>query len=220
MTLGTGVAMLLTADLGSDGFSTLVNGVSISVDTPFVLANAGVSVAFLLLAAVRGLRPGVGTLVQVVLVGSIVSLLMPVMDVPGSLVGQVLLLTASLPVLALGIASYLGSHLGAGPAESAALAWDPPVPFRWSYSAVQLTGAVLGAPARAPRSAPGPWRSSSCSARSWIWPAACCGSTFGSRARPDGPAHQRVGGVWGGVVRVRRSGGGSRGRGGVVRGRG
>ncbi len=144
MTLGTGVAMLLTADLGSDGFSTLVNGVSISVDTPFVLANAGVSVAFLLLAAVRGLRPGVGTLVQVVLVGSIVSLLMPVMDVPGSLVGQVLLLTASLPVLALGIASYLGSHLGAGPAESAALAWDPPVPFRWSYSAVQLTGAVLG----------------------------------------------------------------------------
>ena len=29
LTLGTGVAMLLTADLGSDGFSTLVNGLSI-----------------------------------------------------------------------------------------------------------------------------------------------------------------------------------------------
>ncbi len=144
VTLGVGVAMLLTADLGSDGFSTLVNGISIAVDTPFVLANAAVSLVCLLVAAARQLRPGVGTLVQVVVVGSMVSLLLPVMDVPGSLVGQGLLLIASFPVLGLGIACYLGSHLGAGPAESLALAWDPPVPFRWSYSAVQLTGAVVG----------------------------------------------------------------------------
>jgi uncharacterized membrane protein YczE len=136
--------MLLTADLGSDGFSTLVNGLSIGVNTPFVLANAGVSLAFVLLAAVRGLRPGIGTLVQIVVVGSTVSLLLPVLDVPGTVVGQVLLLTAAFPVLALGIVSYLGSHLGAGPAESPALAWDPPVPFRWSYSAVQLAGAAVG----------------------------------------------------------------------------
>ncbi len=142
--LGTGVAMLLTADLGSDGFSTLVNGISIGTDISFVLANLGVSLVFLLVAAAGGLRPGVGTLVQVVVVGSTVSLLLPVLDVPGTVAGQVLLLVAAFPVLALGIASYLGSHFGAGPAESAALAWDPPVPFRWSYSAVQLFGAVVG----------------------------------------------------------------------------
>jgi uncharacterized membrane protein YczE len=142
--LGTGVSMLLTADLGSDGFSTLVNGISIAADIPFVVANAGVSVVCLLAAAARGLRPGIGTLVQVVVVGFTVSLLLPVLDVPGTLVGQVILLIASFPVLALGIACYLGSHLGAGPAESLALAWDPPIPFRWSYSAVQLTGAVVG----------------------------------------------------------------------------
>jgi uncharacterized membrane protein YczE len=142
--LATGVAMLLTADLGSDGYSTLVNGVSIGLDTSFVLANAGISLLFLLIAAVRGLRPGIGTLVQVVVVGSVVSLLLPVMDVPATVVGQVLLLAAAFPVLAVGIACYLGSHLGAGPAESPALAWDPPVPFRWSYSAVQLFGGALG----------------------------------------------------------------------------
>ena len=142
--LGAGVSMLLTADLGSDGFSTLVNGTSIGADSPFVLANAGVSLVFVLVAAVRGLRPGIGTLVQIVVVGSVVSLLLPVLDVPGTVFGQVLLLAAAFPVLALGITCYLGSHLGAGPAESPALAWDPPVPFRWSYSAVQLVGAVLG----------------------------------------------------------------------------
>jgi uncharacterized membrane protein YczE len=48
------------------------------------------------------------------------------------------------PVLAVGIATYLGSHTGAGPAEAAALAYDPPLPFRWSYSAVQGGGALIG----------------------------------------------------------------------------
>jgi uncharacterized membrane protein YczE len=54
------------------------------------------------------------------------------------------LLAAAFPVLAVGIALYLGSHTGAGPAEAAALAWDPPIAFRWSYSLVQGGGAVGG----------------------------------------------------------------------------
>ncbi len=144
LVLGLGVAMLLTADLGSDGYSTLVNGVSIGADVPFLAANVAVSLGFLLLAAARRLWPGIGTVVQVVVVGFTVSWLLPVLDTPGTLLGQVLLLAAAFPVLAIGIAAYLGTHLGAGPAEAAALAWDPPLPFRWSYSAVQGLGALVG----------------------------------------------------------------------------
>ena len=54
--LGTGVAMLLTADLGADGFATLVNGTAIRIGTPFVVANAVISLVFLSVAAVGGLR--------------------------------------------------------------------------------------------------------------------------------------------------------------------
>ncbi|MET0998307.1 MAG: hypothetical protein ABWX73_06300 [Marmoricola sp.] len=142
--LGIGVAMLLTADLGSDGYSTLVNGVSIAADIPFLVANLAVSLAFLLLAAARRVRPGLGTVVQIVVVGFTVSWLLPVLHTPGTTLGQALLLAAAFPVLAVGIAAYLGTHLGAGPAEGAALAWDPPVPFKWSYSAVQGGGALVG----------------------------------------------------------------------------
>jgi uncharacterized membrane protein YczE len=142
--LGTGVAMLLTADLGSDGYSTLVNGVSIRSDTPFVAANLAISLVFLLVAAARRVRPGLGTVVQILVVGLTVSWLLPVLDTPGPLLWQVVLLVAAFPVLAIGIVAYLGTQLGAGPAEGAALAWDPPVPFRWSYSAVQGGGALVG----------------------------------------------------------------------------
>ena len=142
--LGVGVALLLTADLGSDGFSTLVNGVSLGFSLPFWVANLLVSAAFLLLAASRRTYPGLGTVVQVVVVGGTVSVLLDLLATPESVVGRTALLAVALPVLAVGIATYLGSHTGAGPAEAAGLAWDPPLPFRWSYSTVQLGGALGG----------------------------------------------------------------------------
>jgi uncharacterized membrane protein YczE len=142
--LGTGVALLLTADLGSDGYSTLVNGVSKATGISFLLANLLISLLFLVVAAVRRVYPGLGTIVQVVVVGWTVSFLIDVLDTPDALVWQAVLLAGAFPVLAVGIAAYLGAHTGAGPAEAAALAWDPPVPFKWSYSLVQGGGALVG----------------------------------------------------------------------------
>lgn len=144
LVLGLGVGLLLTADLGSDGYSTLVNGISRSTGISFMVANLAVSAGFLLLAAVRGLIPDVGTLVQVVVVGLTVSVTIDLLETPESLAGRSAYLVVAFPVLAAGIAAYLGSNLGAGPAEAAALAWDPPLPFRWSYSVVQGGGAVVG----------------------------------------------------------------------------
>ena len=81
---------------------------------------------------------------QVVLVGVVISVLLDVWSTPDALAGRVALLVVAFPVLALGVAAYLGSNTGAGPTEAAALAWDPPVPFRWSYSLVQGGGALGG----------------------------------------------------------------------------
>ena len=142
--LGVGVGLLLTADLGSDGYSTLVYGVSLALDVPFSVANLAIGVVFVALAALRRVVPGIGTVVQVVLVGLVVSWALELLVVPGPWWQQGLLLVAAFPVLALGIAAYLGSQTGAGPTEAMALAWDPPVPFRWSYSAVQGGGALVG----------------------------------------------------------------------------
>ena len=142
--LGVGVGLLLTADLGSDGYSTLVSGVARSADQEFVVANIAVSLVFLAVAAVRRVVPGVGTVVQVVVVGLTVSVVLDLLETPAAFGGQLGYLVVAFPVLAAGIALYLGTHLGAGPAEGAAQAWDPPLPFRWSYSVLQLVCAVVG----------------------------------------------------------------------------
>ena len=142
--LGTGVAMLLSADLGSDGYSTFVNGIALSTGITFWVANTVVGVVLVAMAALRRVRPGVGTVVQVVLVGVVVSVVLDLLATPDHVVWRAVLLAAAFPVLAVGIALYLGSHTGAGPAEAAALAWDPPIAFRWSYSLVQGGGAIGG----------------------------------------------------------------------------
>lgn len=142
--LGTGVAMLLTADLGSDGYSTLVNGVSIATGISFLVANLLISLVFLVVAAVRRVLPGLGTVIQIVVVGWTVSVLIDLWGTPDGLAWRFVLLATAFPVLAMGIAAYLGANTGAGPAEAAALAWDPPVPFKWSYSMVQGGGALVG----------------------------------------------------------------------------
>ena len=149
MVLGVGVGLLLTAALGSDGYSTLVNGISLTAGIPFVGVNCAVGALFVAIAWSGGLRPGWATVIQPVVVGAVINQVLDLTTTPDSWLARGLLLAAAFPILVVGVAGYLGSGAGAGPTEAAALAFDPPVPFRWSYSALQgggaLTGWLLGA---------------------------------------------------------------------------
>jgi uncharacterized protein len=142
--LGVGVTLLLLAAVGSDGFSTFVYGLTLATGLPFVVVNLLVSATFLAVAWLRGVRPGAGTLVQIVIVGGVVDLGLSTAPAPDALWLRVLLCAAALPVLATGISTYLGSQLGAGPVEAGALAWDPPLRFAVSYNTIQLVTALIG----------------------------------------------------------------------------
>jgi len=142
--LGVGVALLLDAALGSDGYAALVNGLTLFTGMPFWIVNIAVSVVFIAAAWLRGRVPGVGTLVQPVVVGVTVSLVMPLLPTPAHPAFQAVELALAFVLLCVGVAGYLAADLGAGPAEAAALAWDPPIPFKWSYTLVQATGASIG----------------------------------------------------------------------------
>lgn len=142
--LGIGVGLLLLTALGSDGYSTLINGITIATGAPFVVVNASVGVVFVGLAWARGMRPGLGTIVQPLVVGLTINTVLSLGTAPQQLAPRVVMLLVAFATMAFGVAGYLGSGLGAGPAESAALAWDPPVRFRWSYSVLQGGGALVG----------------------------------------------------------------------------
>ena len=142
--LGIGVALLLDASLGSDGYSSLVSGLTIATGLPFAAVNIVIALVLVSLAWSRGTRPGLGTLVQPVVVGVVVGLALPALPSPEGLGLRFLELGAAFVLLTLGVAGYLATRTGAGPAEAAALAFDPPLAFRWSYTALQAGGALGG----------------------------------------------------------------------------
>ena len=142
--IGAGVVLLLRSTLGADGYSMFVSGLSRWSGLPFAVANGVTGLALVTLAATRGVRPGVGTLVQPLVVGLTVQVGLGLLDAPDALAPRVLLALASLPVLAVGVAGYLGTRTGAGPPEAATLAFDPPVPFRVGYGVLQAVLAGAG----------------------------------------------------------------------------
>lgn len=142
--LGAGVALLLKSGMGSDGYSTLVSGLTLTTGAPFWLINVMVGGVFLTVAWVRGTRPGPGTLVQWIQVGVVIDISLGLIPDVHTLALRVLLLAGAFVLMPIGIAGYLASETGAGPAEAMALALDPPLPFRWSYSLLQAIAALLG----------------------------------------------------------------------------
>lgn len=142
--LGIGVAMLLLAALGSDGFSTITNGISLAMDVPFFLVNTVMSSLLLAVAWKRGMALGAGAILQPLVVGASISVVLHLGAEPEAMIARVALLAAALPVITVGVAGYLATGAGAGPAEAAVQSFDPPVPFRWGYSAFQATGSIVG----------------------------------------------------------------------------
>lgn len=124
--LGVWVALLLTASLGSDGYSTLINGRSMAMGVDCSVVNAGVGLALAGLAWCRRVRPGLGPISQRVVVGLMVSGLLAVVPQPDQPLARSALLLISLPVVAVGVAGYLATETGAGPTEAVALAFDQP----------------------------------------------------------------------------------------------
>ena len=141
--LGIGVGLLLLASLGSDGYSTLVNGISLTSGVPFAVINIVVAAGFVVIAWVKGLPPGFSTVVQPVWVGLVINAVL-LLDGPDGLGWRIALLVIAFPILVIGVSGYLGSGAGAGPFEAAVLSFDPPLPFRWSYSAMQGVSALVG----------------------------------------------------------------------------
>lgn len=142
--LGIGAGLLLSVRLGSDGYSTMLNGLARWLDVPFVAVNTGVGLVLIVMAWWRGVIPGVGTVVQWIVVGVVVTATLELVPEPPTPALRLVVLAVAFVVLTVGVAGYLDADLGMGPTEAAAVAWDPPVPFKWSYSIVQGGGTVIG----------------------------------------------------------------------------
>lgn len=142
---GWGIAAMVASELGLGPWDVLHQGLSVRSGIP--IGTTGILVGMLVLIAWYPLRerPGLGTVLNVLVIGIVIDLTLLWLPTPGSLALRGLLLLAGPVLFAVGSGFYIGAGLGAGPRDGvmtglARRGW----PVGVARAAIELTVLVFG----------------------------------------------------------------------------
>jgi len=145
---GTGIAMMVEAGLGLGPWEVLNQGIARQLGLEIGTVSVLLGIPILALWIPLGERPGIGTVCNVLLIGTSTNLalsLLPTPD-PSALAIRLALMLGGVVVIAIGSGLYLSTDLGPGPRDGIMtgihhrFGWS----IRRSRTLVELTVLVLG----------------------------------------------------------------------------
>jgi uncharacterized membrane protein YczE len=145
------VAVWLTVqvNLGLSPWDVLHSGLSHAFGLSFGAVIVAVGILVLAASGLLGVRPGVGTLVNVLFMGFAIDGLLATPWLDGLATAptavRVLVLLAAVALLGFGAAVYIGAGLGAGPRDSLMVAFaGRGFPIGWARCAIELSVLAVG----------------------------------------------------------------------------
>lgn len=114
---GFGMGLLVVAELGLSPWEALHQG--ISIHTPLTIGVVGILTGFVVLLAWIPLRqrPGLGTVLNIVVVGLVIDGTLFLLGTPASFLARLALMLGGIVLAALGSGIYIGMRLGPGPRD-------------------------------------------------------------------------------------------------------
>lgn len=114
---GLGIALMVAADLGLGPWDVLHQGIARLTGIP--IGRVGIYVGLVVLLGWFALpeRPGVGTVLNVLVIGLVIDAVLLVLDTPEPLAGRVALLVVGPVLFGIGSGFYIGARLGPGPRD-------------------------------------------------------------------------------------------------------
>ena len=114
------MALSLQCNLGASSWTVLHDGISRQTPLSIGIVTQIVGLAMLVISWVGGIRPGFGTLANMILIGSFLDLILwsGVIPEAESYPARFAMLLASVVVIGLGSALYIKAGFGAGPRDS------------------------------------------------------------------------------------------------------
>lgn len=143
---GITMAMLVRAGLGLDPWDVFHEGVTHHVPLTFGQVVIATGAVVLLLWIPLKQRPGIGTVLNVLLIGLAADVGLWLMSTPENLAAQVLMLAGGIVGNALAGALYIGANLGTGPRDGlwVALVRVTGRSVRWWRTAIEVTALCVG----------------------------------------------------------------------------
>lgn len=153
---GFGITLFVRADLGLPPWDVFHLGVADNIGVSLGVVIIGVGLLLLVAWIPLRQRPGLGTILNAVEIGTVVNLTKPLIGEPDHVMAQSAMVAGGLFVVALGSALYIGAGLGSGPRDGLMLGisqrtWrQRRVSIRLARTAIEGTvlvaGYVLGGP--------------------------------------------------------------------------
>ncbi len=142
---GTGVALIIHADLGAAPWDVFHTGVSdltgIPVGTVIILTG----VALLLLWIPLRERPGLGTVLNAIEIGLVVDLVLPALPDIDAVAVRFVTVIVGIVLVAIGSGLYIGSGLGPGPRDGLMTGLSRRgISIRTARTAVELSALAVG----------------------------------------------------------------------------
>lgn len=143
---GTGEAMLLASTLGNSPWTVLAEGISLNSSLSVGAATFVVSLAVLLLWIPLRERPGLGTVLNAIVISVAIDVMLAVLPEPDALVPRSLLMVGGVLTLAAGGAIYLTVNLGPGPRDGLMTGLHERFGWRisWVRTGLEVSALVAG----------------------------------------------------------------------------
>jgi uncharacterized membrane protein YczE len=114
---GAGEALMVASELGNTPWTVLAEGVAVHSGLGLGLATIAVSGVILAMWLPLRQRPGVGTVLNAIIVGLAIDAVLTVVHTPASDLARAAMLVAGTALIAVGSGLYLTTFLGAGPRD-------------------------------------------------------------------------------------------------------
>jgi len=114
---GLGEGLLIVSFTGASPWSVLAQGISLNVDLSIGIITILISVGVLIFWIPLNQRPGIGTILNALIVGLMIDVCIKFVPTPENYVSQLLLAILAVLTVGLGGGIYLVANLGAGPRD-------------------------------------------------------------------------------------------------------
>ncbi|WP_245813295.1 YczE/YyaS/YitT family protein [Kiloniella majae] len=143
---GLGEALLIAAGTGVSPWTVLAQGVSQQAGWSIGLSTFIVSITVLILWWPLKQVPGIGTILNAIIIALVLEFVLPYIPTPDAYISQILLTILGILVTGLGSGIYLIANLGPGPRDGlmTGLQQQTNLPIAWIRSGIELTAVIAG----------------------------------------------------------------------------
>ena len=143
---GLAVALQVKADLGLSPWDVFHQGLGNHLGIGIGWAGLVTSIGVLLLWIPLRMKPGLGTLLNALVIGPSAEFFLPLIDAPENIVVRWAFMLSGILLMSLGSALYLPARLGAGPRDGVMVGLNKKFEFsiRLSRTIVEVAALIIG----------------------------------------------------------------------------